>query len=282
MKNENIIADFLKKNDIERYYSSILIDKKHRASVQVLFAFNAEISTISLKVSEPKAGEIRLVWWREILEGKRKEEAEQNPIAFALLKMLNKYNLSKLPLISLIEARHFDLYNDKMDDMVMFEGYAGEVFSIIYQYVAQILNNGKPLENGNAAGHIGVAHALIIHINSFAFNASRMQLFLPYAVFQTHGINEKQIFAMQENEKFNAVMTDFLQITNEHLNKAKAAIKLMPKNTKSSFAYIGVLEKQIKLIKKSNKNNNGLQISKSLANIQILLQLFLWTLKNTK
>ena len=48
------------------------------------------------------------------------------------------------PLLRLIAARRFDLYDDPMPDLATFEGYAGETVSVLYQLAAMILNGGEP------------------------------------------------------------------------------------------------------------------------------------------
>ena len=270
-QKSDYIASYLKKNDIERYFSTLILPKKHQKAAQALFAFNAEVSSISLKVKEPASGEIRLAWWREILEGKREKEAIQNPIASVFLEVFKDYNLPTEPIIKLLEARQFDLYNDKMPNVELFETYAGETNSILYQYVAMILNDGNQIKNGDAAGYIGVAHALIGHVNALGYNAARSRLFLPIDVFKAHGISGQQIFEGKKSKQLDAAIADFCEMAQDHLKKSRAAIKLLPKNTHVAFAYFFVLEKQLNLLKK--QKSFALKSTKSLSNFKILLSL---------
>ena len=66
----------------------------------------------------------------------------QNPLADALLDAIAGYSLPAGPLLRLIAARRFDLYDDPMPDLPTFEGYAGETVSVLYQLAAMILNGG--------------------------------------------------------------------------------------------------------------------------------------------
>jgi len=270
-KSSNYIADYLKKNDKERYYASLVIDKNHRLAVQSLFAFNAEISAIPLRVNEPQSGEIRLQYYSDLLEDKACAETEKNPIAKEFIKNIKKYNLPTVPLVRLIRARRFDLYHDVMPDLQTFEGYAGETSSLLYQYVAIMLNDGGLFENGDAAGHLGVAHALIGHVRSFGFNASRGRIFLPYSIFEKHEVKEQQIFKGQESENLQAAIEEILAIALEHLTKGKEAAKLSPKNIAPAFAFASVLSAQLKLLQRSKIS--ALQSPKSLASWKIILKL---------
>ncbi len=112
----------------------------------------------------------------------------QNPLADALLDAIAEYGLPVPALQRLIEARRFDLYDDPMPDVPSFEGYAGETVSVLYQLGAMILNGGRPVEPGDAAGHLGVAHALIGHLRAFGYNAAQGRIFLPWSVLAANGV----------------------------------------------------------------------------------------------
>ena len=87
-----------------------------------------------------------------------------------------------------------------MPDLATFEGYAGETVSVLYQLAAMILNDGEPVETGDAAGHLGVAHALIGHLRAFGYNASRGRLFLPWSILAANGVHEQEIFEGRVSE----------------------------------------------------------------------------------
>ena len=65
-------------------------------------------------VREPLAGEIRLQWWNDAIEGKAAGEVAANPVAAALLESVARYRLPAELLTGLIAARRFDLYDDPM------------------------------------------------------------------------------------------------------------------------------------------------------------------------
>ncbi|MCF6344420.1 MAG: squalene/phytoene synthase family protein [Devosiaceae bacterium] len=275
---KEIIAKSLKLKDKERYYSTLILPKKHQQTVQVLYAFNAEISAISHMVKEPQMGEIRLTYWREILEGKAHGNIEKNPIASAIIAVLTKYNMPNLPLIRLVEARRFDLYNDKMPSMAQFEGYAGETSSILFQYSAMILNDGQELANGDVAGHLGVAQALIGHILAFEFNLSQQKLYLPLEHFNKVSISEAEVFGKEKADEMRAVLFELLEIAQQHLDKASLAIAKLERNIRPAFASIIILNKQIKAIRKVGlKPFNSI---KKLSEWQMIWHLALWTIKN--
>ena len=241
-----LAADQLRELDRDRYAASLMIPAKHRAAVQAIFAFSAEIAAIRERVSEPGPGDIRLQWWVDALEGEGHGAIARNPTADALLKTLQDYQLPAGPLVRLLAARRFDLYSDSMPDIGQFEGYAGETVSVLYQYAAMILAGGPAEAAADAAGHLGVAQALVGHLRAFGYNAARGQLFLPLSVFTAHGVREADIHAGTDSEGLRAALGQIRDLAGVHAGKARAAIDGLDGTLKPAFAGIALVEADLK------------------------------------
>ncbi|WP_332714298.1 phytoene/squalene synthase family protein [Pelagibacterium mangrovi] len=241
-----LAADELRELDWDRYAASLVVPGEHRRGVQAIFAFSAEIAAIRERVSEPGPGEIRLQWWMDAIEGDGHGAIASNPTADALLKALETYALPAGPLLRLLAARRFDLYNDPMLDVGQFEGYAGETVSVLYQYAAMILSGGPVDEAADAAGHLGVAYALTGHLRAFGYNAQRGQLFLPLSVFSAHGVREADIHAGVESDQLRAALEQIVELARHHADKAKAAIAGLGPAIKPAFAGIALVERDLK------------------------------------
>ena len=238
-------ATELRANDRDRYFATLVLPDAERAAITSLYAFSADIASIRDRAKEAAAGEIRLQWWHDALTGEGHGAVRANPLADALLDAVAECGLPIPALIRMIDARRFDLYDDPMPDMATFEGYAGETASALYQLAAMILNRG-PVEPGDAAGHLGVAHALIGHLRAFGYNASRGRIVLPRDVFATCGVNEADIRAAKESENLSVALTRFADLATDHLRKADTAIAELPRNLRAAFAPIALLSTQLK------------------------------------
>lgn len=117
----------LRDTDRDRYLACLLSPEPMRGALAALYAFNAEIARVRDLVREPLPGEIRLQWWRDLLEGQGQGDAGANPLAAALLDTVDRYRLPRTTLINMIDARIFDLYDDPITDRNAFEGYAGRL-----------------------------------------------------------------------------------------------------------------------------------------------------------
>lgn len=240
-------AEALRKGDRDRYLSTLVLDGEHRNAVTALYAFNADVASIRERVSDPAPGEIRLQWWSDALDGEGHGAIRQNPVADALLDTMARYNIPAGTLLRLIGARRFDLYDDPMPDLESFEGYAGETVSTLYQLAAMILNDGETIETGDAAGHLGVAHAMIGHLRSFGYVSSQGRIMLPWSIMAANGVTEDEIFSGTASEGVVEALGQIAELAVEHLNKAEAAIKQLPARLRPAFAQIAVLDAQLTL-----------------------------------
>ncbi|MGN6487542.1 MAG: phytoene/squalene synthase family protein [Devosia sp.] len=239
-------ASFLREADKDRYFATLLLQPAAREAVQALYAFAADVASIRDRAREPAAGEIRLQWWVDALKGEGHGNVRQNPLAAALLDAIAAYSLPAGPLLRLLAARRFDLYHDPMPDVPSFEGYAGETVSVLYQLAAMVLNGGAEVETGDAAGHLGVAHALVGHLRAFGYNASGGRIFLPLSIFAANGVTEGEILAGRKSEGLLAALAQVADLAEEHLGKADAAIRALPRELRPAFAPVPVLRGQLK------------------------------------
>ncbi|WP_404403920.1 phytoene/squalene synthase family protein [Pelagibacterium halotolerans] len=271
-------TDALREADPDRYAATLIIPPAYRANVQALYAFAAEVAGIRERVSEPTPGEIRLQWWVDALEGKGHGEVTQNPVADALFVTLKEYELPAGPLVRLLAARRFDLYDDPMTDMGQFEGYAGETTSILYQYAAMILSGGPAETAADAAGHLGVAQALTGHMKAFGFNAARAQIFLPLQVFTAHGVTERDIYAGRATDRMTAALGQIVDMAQEHAEKARRAISELPKPMRPAFAALALVEADLAWL--TRDPISVLKAPPRPAPLRRLLRLIWWGLRN--
>jgi len=106
--------------DKDRFLSALFAPAEHRNALLALYAFNLEIARVREVAREALAGEIRLQWWSDAVEGR----GEGHPVAAALLETVARYQLPTEPFRTLIDARRFDLYDEPMRSLADLERYA--------------------------------------------------------------------------------------------------------------------------------------------------------------
>jgi len=276
-EGSDYVASFLREADRDRYFATLLLKPAERAAVQALYAFSADVASIRDRAREPAAGEIRLQWWVDAIKGEGHGSVRQNPLADALLAAIAAYRLPTGPLLRLLAARRFDLYQDAMPDVPSFEGYAGETVSVLHQLAAMVLNGGEEVETGDAAGHLGVAQALVGHLRAFGFNASTGRIFLPMSIFAANGVTDGEILAGRESEGLFAALGQIADLAGEHLDRAETAVQGLPRKLRAAFAPMALLRGQLRRVAASRQPFASLPEDAEAARI---FALWWWSLRN--
>jgi phytoene synthase len=205
--------------DRDRFIASLFAPAEHRGALCTLYAFNLEISRVREVVREPMAGEIRLQWWIDLLQGAARGEAQSNPVAAALTEIIGRYRLPTQPLTELIAAHRFDLYDQPMATLAELEAY-GRASSVV-PLAAKILHPGYETLVGALAHHAGLAYAITGLLRAFPIHAARGQLFVPLAVLARHGCGREDVANRRESPPLRAALAELRHHAREHLAQAR-------------------------------------------------------------
>ena len=140
--NYEYCAALVREADRDRYLATLFAPAAQRDALYALYAFNVEIGRVRDLAREPMPGEIRLQWWREALSGEREGEAAAHPVAAALRETLARHGFVATPLLELIDAHSFDLYDEPMATLGELELYAIRTQSPLFAIAAGILGSG--------------------------------------------------------------------------------------------------------------------------------------------
>ncbi len=101
-----VVDDAARANALDRYLAARLAPRHTRRDLIALAAFVGETARIIATASEPLVGEMRLQWWRDVLEpGRAAGEATGNPIADALREAIGRHALPVELFSTLLDAR---------------------------------------------------------------------------------------------------------------------------------------------------------------------------------
>jgi phytoene synthase len=213
----------LRDTDRDRYLACLLAPAEKRGALAALYAFNAELARVRDVVREALPGEIRLQWWRDLLEGEADGDALANPLAAGLLACVREHHLPVGVLTDMIQARIFDVYNDPMESRSAFEGYAGETASALIQLASLVLDPANAPKSADAAGHAGVAQTVAGALLMLPIHRRRGQVYLPADLLAATGLSPEALLAGDEKVAAGRAIEAFAGLGREHLGKARAA-----------------------------------------------------------
>jgi phytoene synthase len=231
--------------DKDRFLATLFAPAQTRDPLFALHAFDIEIASVRDRAREPMPGEIRLQWWRDVLNGERSGEAAANPIAAALTDTVARFALPKDRLTGLIEAHAFDLYDDPMPTFDALEGYLRHTSAAVFDLAARIC--GAPAEY--ASERAGLAYGITALLRSFALNASRRQLFVPVEALERETTPD-HIFAGQSSPSLINALGMLRNRAREHLAAFETLLPQVPAAAMPVFlpvalvsGYLAVMER---------------------------------------
>lgn len=239
--NETICLASLRETDRDRYLACLLSPADKRAGLIALYGFNAELARIRDLVREPLPGEVRLQYWRDLLNGEAHGATEANPLAALLLETVSRFRLPREALLGMIDARVFDLYDDPMESRSMFEGYGGETASALIQLASLVLDAGKAEVSTTAAGHAGVAQAIAGALLLMPITRARGQIYIPLEILSATGLDRERFLAGMDRARISAAIEAFAGLGRDHLEKARREPQ-PPASVFSAFLPVALVE----------------------------------------
>jgi len=105
------LDDLVRRVDPDRWLSSRFIaDAALRADVIAIYAYDHELARAPRVASNALLGEIRLTWWREMLdEAYEGRHVRHHPTAQALADVIRRRGLPREPLEAMIDGRYREL-----------------------------------------------------------------------------------------------------------------------------------------------------------------------------
>ncbi|MCA2379235.1 phytoene/squalene synthase family protein [Agrobacterium sp. 22-211-1] len=222
-ENLDVCLATLRDTDRDRYLACLLSPADRRNSLAALYAFNAEIARIRDSVREALPGEVRMQWWRDLLEGNAHGDSLSHPVAAALLTVIEQYRLPRPVLANMIEARIFDLYDDLFEDRNALEGYAGETASALIQLASLVLSAEDAPASAEAAGHAGVAQAMAGILLLMPLHRRRGQVYIPADMLSAAGLDRETFLKGDDRQRIGIAIELFAAHALDHLEKARRA-----------------------------------------------------------
>ncbi|NKB52157.1 MAG: phytoene/squalene synthase family protein [Rhizobiaceae bacterium] len=246
----------LKSQATDFYLADLLLPENGRNAIIALHAFHVEITNITLSGGEPMAGQLRLQWWVEVLQGQRRDEGMGHPVARALLQVIDNYRLPIAGFEAKLEAHIFDLYQDPMGTRTDFEAYLGETRSCLFQWAGLILGASANADLANASGHSGVATGIVGVLENIGHSHNRGQVYVPDELLAAIGMSPEQFLAAP-TEKHQDVVGGLIDLAHEHQMKALNAVQGLAPECRRAFKPLALVPLYLK-----NAEKAGLEIFK--------------------
>lgn len=266
----------LRSTDFDRYLACLLVPEDKRGPLAALYAFSAELARVRDLIREPLPGEVRLQYWRDLVEGQPHGDVQANPLAAGIIHAIVDHKLPRTALAAMTEARIFDLYDDPMPDRASFEGYAGETSSALLQLGTLILDIDQATAAADAAGHAGIAQLVAGCLLLMPLHRSRHQVYVPGDILSSVGLDAAAFLDASAEDRVAAALSAFIGYGRDHLKIAREKAKGVTPAARQAFLTVALVEPVFRRAEKVGLGVLGSPIQPS----QLSRQWRLWRAKN--
>ncbi len=212
--------------DFERYLATLFAPRRHRAVLWILLAFNAEIARVREIVNEPAIGQIRLQWWREVIDAAAMDgPARQHEVAAPLAAALRAGALDPALLHDLINGRERDLDGAPMADEAALTDYAGKTGGLLAEAMALAAGAGQAHPESQraaqeAAQALGTGWALAGILRAAGFHAAQGRQLLPQSALAAGGAGSRDLAERRGTPGVRAAAEAVAAMARDHLAAA--------------------------------------------------------------
>jgi 15-cis-phytoene synthase len=241
-------AELVRSADRDRFIATLFAPAPSRDALYALYAFNVELAHVRDRAREAAAGEIRLQWWREVVQGERRGEAMASPVAASLLNTIESHRLPVDVLSALVEARRFDLYDEPMLTIADLENYAERTESVLFELAARVLG----IDAAAAARPAGIAYAVAALLMTLPRQAARGQFYLPVELLDRHGANATDLFAGCSSPALNKAAVELRNLARSHLAAAANSLRGVPAQALPAFLPLAPVHRSLDYLDRSD------------------------------
>ena len=216
-----------------------------RRHLYALHAFLLEVEHVRSRVHEALAGEMRLQWWRDAIEGEARGDVGAHPVAAALIDTIVTFRLPREALTEVIEVHRFDLYDDPMATLHDWESYAEQTTATAIRLASIILTD--KLEPGGiaAASHAGAALSVMRQLADLG--RERTPVFIPADLLARHNLKPADIEAGQVTSSIAQALTDMRGIARLHLEALRRQAKSIDPTALPAYLTVSLVEPTLRL-----------------------------------
>lgn len=194
----------VKAADRPAWLASLFAPIDKRPGLHALHAFLIEIGSVSDKVREPLAGELRLQWWTDAIEGETRGDVRGHPVAAALLDTIHRHKLPRALLTGIVDAVREDLYDEAVPTLEAFDVRSDRIHGATIGVAARLLGGADtPLDAANQAGR---AVAVADTIKALSRPAARMAVRIPLDLLRAEAIGTAEVTTRRNSAAIRAAI----------------------------------------------------------------------------
>jgi phytoene synthase len=229
-EEEASLAALVRRHDRDRYQSALFAPTRRREALLALYAFNYEIARVRETVTQPMLGQIRLQWWREVLDvAFAGAPARNHPVAVALTAAIREFGLPRELFDRLVDTRERDLADEPPVSLAALEEYAEASSAPLVELALQVLGT-RDAAVEKIAHEVGIAYALAGLLRAMPFHAQAGRSYVPVDLAEREELDPPDYVAGRGTPGMRAVIREIADAAVAHLRAARQRRAAIPRS----------------------------------------------------
>lgn len=242
----------LHEEDRDAWLAALFVPTPLRPHIHAIDAFFAEIRRVRDRVRQPLAGELRLQWWRDAIEGEARGGTQANPVAAALLDTVSRFHLSRGTLIDALDAHGGALYGAPPAGVADLEGFFDRTIGASLRSQVKVLLGPASLD-GEATRHAAVALGTVDILRYLAHYVNRGFAVIPDEVLARHGMEQGSLRGLAPDAApFRAVLAELRALARTHLALWRAETFRIPGPAAPAFLTLSLVEPMLRVSERAS------------------------------
>jgi phytoene synthase len=234
----------VRRHDRDRYQTALFAPAGRHEALLALYAFNYEIARVRETVSEPMLGQIRLQWWREVLDAAYAgAPPRQHPVVLPLSAAIRELALSRGYFDRLIDSRERDLADAPPASLGVLEAYAEASSAPLIRLALEVLGVRSAVLH-DVARHVGIGYALGGLLRAMPFHAQAGRTYIPVDIAEQNGLDPGDYAAGRSGPALRAVVRAIADAAGTHLFAAREPRGEIPRSALAALLPAVVASRQ--------------------------------------
>ena len=216
------LTALVRRHDRDRYQTALFAPSDRREALLALYAFNYEIARVRETVTQPMLGQIRLQWWREVLDAAYAgAPPRHHQVVEPLTAAIREFPLSRELFDRLIDGRERDLVDEPPASLAALEDYA-EASSVPLIHLALEALGARTPDLDAIARDVGIGYALAGLLRAMPFHARAGRIYIPADIAARDGIDPADYAAARATRGLRTAVRTIAEAAAQHLRATRA------------------------------------------------------------
>ncbi|MGD9616296.1 MAG: squalene/phytoene synthase family protein [Alphaproteobacteria bacterium] len=244
----------VRRHDRDRYQTALFAPADRREALFALYAFNYEVARIREIVTQPMLGQIRLQWWREVIDAAYSgAPARRHEIVQPLIAAIAEFDLSRAHFDRIIDTRERDLADTPPADLAALVDYAEGTASALLFLALEALGAAATATVA-AVREVGVAYALAGLLRAMPFHAASGCSYIPQDIAARASVDPASYARRRDTPALRSATAELAEAAATHLAAGRQHRGQTPRRARAALLPAVIADRFLLRLKRAGCN----------------------------